>query len=175
MSVSRNEAPYLIAFLTLNGFTAQSARVSDIELADVLDEYFAFATSAIENGGGRVVKFIGDGILAVFPPQSADSGVLGLLELKPITDQFFQRRQWNCRLIVRVHYGTVVSGPLGPGAHQRFDVIGRHVNVTAKLESAGVALSVEAFRQLGPMVRKRFKKHTPPITYIRAEEQHAAK
>jgi adenylate cyclase len=144
--------------------------VSDPELADVLDEYFALATDTVEKGGGRIVKFIGDGILAVFPPQSADSGVLGLLALKPAADQFFQRRRWDCRLIVRVHFGTVVAGPLGPGDHQRFDVVGREVNIAARLDSTGVALSAEAFRQLGPEVRQRFKKHTPPITYIRVEE-----
>jgi hypothetical protein len=38
------------------------------------------------------------------------------------------------------------------------------------LDAPGVALSGEAFRKLGPEMRKRFKKHTPPITYIRVED-----
>jgi len=172
MTAVRNETPYLIAFLTLNGFSAQSARVSDTELADTLDEYFALATAAIEKGGGRIVKYIGDGILSVFSPENADPGVLGLLALKPVADQFFQSRRWDCRLIVRVHFGTVVAGPLGGGVHPRFDILVREVNIAARLESTGVALSVEAFRQLGPEVRQRFKKHTPPITYIRIDEPH---
>jgi hypothetical protein len=40
------------------------------------------------------------------------------------------------------------------------------------LDSTGVALSVEAFRKLSPDMRRRFKKHTPPITYIRTEDPH---
>jgi hypothetical protein len=40
------------------------------------------------------------------------------------------------------------------------------------LDATGVALSAEAFRQLGPELRKRFKKHTPTITYIRTEDPH---
>jgi hypothetical protein len=32
------------------------------------------------------------------------------------------------------------------------------------------AVSVAAFRKLSPPLRRRFKKHTPPVTYIRAED-----
>ncbi len=39
------------------------------------------------------------------------------------------------------------------------------------LEARGVALSVTAFRKLGPALRQRFEKHTPPITYIRLEDR----
>ena len=172
MAAVRTESPYLIVFLTLNGFTAQSTRVADAALADTLDDYFALVTNAIEGAGGIVVKFIGDGVLAVFPQASAGSGVSALLVLKPAIDQFMHERDWDCRLIVRVHFGDVIAGPIGPGNHRRFDVIGRQVNVAARLESTGVALSAEAFRQLGAETRKRFKKHTPPVTYIRVEEPH---
>jgi len=44
------------------------------------------------------------------------------------------------------------------------------VNTTATLEGSGVTLSVSAFRKLGPELRRRFRKHTPPITYIRLED-----
>jgi hypothetical protein len=50
------------------------------------------------------------------------------------------------------------------------DVIGKTVNPAAMLDSTGVTLSVTAFRKLGPALRRRFKKHTPPVTYIRAED-----
>jgi hypothetical protein len=50
-------------------------------------------------------------------------------------------------------------------------VLGRAVNVTAGLEGSGVTLSVEAFRRLGSELRGTFKKHTPPITYIRLQDQ----
>lgn len=172
MSENRTETPYLIAFLTLNGFTAQCTRVTDAELAGTLDEYFALGVGSIEGSGGRVVKFMGDGILAVFESKNVDSGVLGLLALKSKADDFFLQRHWDCQLVVRAHYGSVVAGPLGPGNHRRFDVIGREVNITARLESSGVALSVEAFRRLGSEARKRFKKHTPAVTYIRVEDSH---
>ena len=45
------------------------------------------------------------------------------------------------------------------------------MNVAATLDATGVALSVAAFRKLGPELRRRFKKHTPPVTYIRLEDR----
>jgi hypothetical protein len=54
----------------------------------------------------------------------------------------------------------------------RAEVLGKEVNATAMLDSMGVALSVEAFRRLDPEARKRFKKHTPPVTYIRTGDPH---
>ena len=53
-----------------------------------------------------------------------------------------------------------------------FDVIGAEVNTAAMLDHTGLALSVAAFRSLSPVLRKRFKKHTAPITYIRTEDPH---
>ena len=39
------------------------------------------------------------------------------------------------------------------------------------LDATGVTLTVNAFRKLGPALRRRFKKHTPPVTYIRLEDR----
>ena len=68
-------------------------------------------------------------------------------------------------------FGTVVAGPFGRDGDKRYDVIGKTVNVAATLDATGVALSVAAFRKLGPALRRRFKKHTPPVTYIRLEDR----
>jgi class 3 adenylate cyclase len=174
MFATRTETPLLVAFLTLNGFAQQSQRVGDLALATTLDDYFALVTKVIETAGGTVVKFIGDGVLVACTPVTADSVVAAILELKLAVDQFMQERHWNCRLVARVHFGPVVAGPLGPGKHRRFDVVGRTVNITARLDTVGVGLSAEAFRQLRTETRTRFKKHTPPITYIRAEDSHRA-
>jgi hypothetical protein len=51
-------------------------------------------------------------------------------------------------------------------------VLGRNVNTTAILSGFGLTLSSEAFRQLSPELRRRFKKHTAPTTYIRTEDPH---
>lgn len=167
-----SEVSLLVAFTNLNRYTAQIAALEDLEVAHVMAAYYELVSARVTAAGGRVVKFIGDATLAVFPPERVDEGVLELLELQVAADRFFSERRWDCRLVARVHFGPVAAGLYRVGSETRYDVLGKTVNVAARLESSGLALSVEAFRQLSPAVRQRFKKHTPPITYIRQEDAH---
>lgn len=166
MTESRAEAALLIAFVDLTRFRAQSERTADAEIAATLDAYYELIARAVQGAGGRVVKFMGDAALAVFPTEGVDRGVEGLLGLKDAVDALMAERGWSCRLIARVHFGTVVAGPFGAAGDKRYDVIGRAVNTAALVEAAGVTLTAEAFRKLGSAMRARFKKHTPPITYL---------
>jgi adenylate cyclase len=170
--MARTETSYLIGFVDLLRFTAQSARSTDREIAEVIDEYYQRVSDRLEPAGGRIVKFIGDGALVVFAEADADRGVAAVLDLKPEIDAWMAARGWECRLAARVHWGPVIAGDYGPAGGKRFDVIGRAVNQTARMELRGVSLSVDAFRKLGPELRKRFKKHTPPVSYIRVEDGH---
>lgn len=168
-----SEVSLLVAFTSFNRYTARVDRLEDAQVARVMNAYYALAGSAIRGAGGRVVKFIGDATLAVFPAEAADRGTLALLDLKDSADRFMSEQGWDCRLVVKVHFGPVAAGDFGAGPDRRYDVLGKTVNVAARLEaSSGVALSAEAFRRLGPEARRRFKKHTPPITYIRQEDVH---
>jgi class 3 adenylate cyclase len=170
MAETRSQVPLLIAFVDLARFAAQSQRSDDLELADALDAFYEHVAAAVVGGGGTVVKFIGDAALVAFPAGAVDRGVETLLALKDSVDELMARRGWECRLIVKAHFGTVVAGPFGAAGDKRPDVIGKAVNVAAGLDASGVTLSVEAFRKLGPAMRTRFKKHTPPITYIRTQD-----
>ena len=166
----RSETSLLVAFVDLTRFASQSQRVGDVELADGIDAYYEQVGASVQGAGGRVVKFVGDGVLVVFAEDQVDRGVEMLLALKEAVDRSMAERGWECRLIAKAHFGTAVAGPFGlPGA-KHHDVIGKAVNTAAVLDSAGVTLSVAAFRKLSPPLRRRFKKHTPPVTYIRAED-----
>lgn len=169
---SRAEVPLLIAFADLTRFAVQSSRLSDSELADTMDAFYEKVAAHVDAAGGMVVKFIGDAALIVFSEEQASRGVESLLALKEDVDGWFASRGWECRLVVKAHFGRVVAGPFGAAAEKRFDVLGKEVNAAAMLDSTGVALSVEAFRKLEPEARKRFKKHTPTVTYIRTEDPH---
>jgi adenylate cyclase len=168
----RRELPLLIAFADLTRFAAQSLAVDDQQLADTVDALYHRVAAHVEGAGGRVVKFVGDGALVVFDAARVDAGVDAMLALKGDVDEWLTSIGWECRMMIKIHFGTAIAGPYGAADTRRFDVIGKAVNTTAMLDSTGVALSTEAFRKLGPELRKRFKKHTPPITYIRVEDPH---
>jgi class 3 adenylate cyclase len=170
MTPARTETSLLVAFIDLTRFKAQVQSSGDTDVADTLDAYYELVAQAVSAAGGTLVKFIGDAALIVFAEDRVDAGVAMLLELKDGVDEWMAARHWECRLNVKAHYGPVVAGPMGARGDKRFDVIGRTVNTAAILQSQGVTLSAEAFRQLSPELRRRFKKHTPPITYIRGED-----
>jgi class 3 adenylate cyclase len=172
MLETRAEVCLLIAFVDLTGFSLQSTRVDDVEVATVIDGYYRLIGERVVAAGGRVVKFMGDAALIVFGEADADRGVTALLALKDEADAYLAAARWDCRAHVKVHCGDVIAGPFGPPGDLRFDVIGKAVNTTAMLDATGVALSVEAFRKLSPEMRRRFKKLTWPVTYIRTEDPH---
>jgi len=172
MIENRAEVPLLIAFADLTRFMTQSQRTDDLDLAETLDAFYEHIAAAVRAGGGTVVKFIGDAALIVFPEDATDRGVETLLGLKDSVDELMIQRGWDCRLTIMAHFGTVIAGGFGGKDDKRYDVVGKVVNVTAGLDGSGVTLSAEAFRKLSPDVRTRFKKHTPPISYIRLEDPH---
>lgn len=170
MPSGRAVAPLLVVFIDLTRFTAQAMRGDDEALADTIDAYYERVGEAVRQAGGTLVKFIGDAALAVFQEPDVDRAVTMLLDLKNDVDGLMAARHWECRLSAKAHFGNVVEGQFGERGAKRYDVIGAVVNTAAILESRGVSLSAEAFRKLGPELRRRFKKHTPPVTYIRAED-----
>ena len=115
-----------------------------------------------------VSKWFGDIVAVSDVSFSVGPGVTALLDLKPAIDAWMASLGWECQLTMRAHVGEVIAGDFGG----RFDVIGAEVNTAAMLDHTGLALSVAAFRSLSPELRKRFKKHTAPITYIRTEDPH---
>ncbi len=56
----------------MRGFTALSERLPPQELVDLLNRYFDCQVPPILQRGGEVLKFIGDGLLAIFPLTEGD-------------------------------------------------------------------------------------------------------
>jgi adenylate cyclase len=163
----------VIAFLDLSTFTMDTRRTGDDpRIAEMVDAYYERVGAHVASAGGRVVKFMGDGALCVFDPARAGDAVVALAEAKREIDAWLAKERWDSRLVVRAHVGVVVAGAFGARNEKRFDVIGDAVNVTARLQTRSFAISAELFRKMTPETRKRFKKHTPPITYIPLEDRH---
>lgn len=169
---SPQEQELLISFFDLLAFAKTCEKLSSREIFDVLSEYYEFAGEIVEGAGGKIVKFIGDAGLAVFPPDKIDEGVLALKKLQEEAGDWFATRHIKTRNIVSVHFGPVACGPMGTKGDKQFDIIGVSANIAARLQSNGFAMSPQVFRKLKPETRKHFKKHTPPITYIPVEEHH---
>jgi adenylate cyclase len=141
----RTEVPLLIVFGELTRFFAEAEGRTDADSAAGLDAYYRQLDAAVAAAGGRVVKFIGDGVLFVFPEPALEQGLALLPALKQAVDDAMSARGWQCRFLCRAHFGTVVAGPFGPDG--RFDVVGRAVNAAARLRGSGIVLSEELVKK----------------------------
>lgn len=173
-SSSPAETTLLIGVSDLSGFTRATAGMgAACDLFRLMDEYAEWVGDLVAGSGGRVVKFIGDGVLMSWPVAAADAGVAALLRLRHEGDAWWAARGLAaCRHDVKAHVGNVACGLLGVRDDKRPDLIGSGVNACFLLKGHGFVLSPQAFRALSPETRRHFKKHTPPVVYIPLDDPH---
>jgi adenylate cyclase len=166
------EQTVLVAFADLTGYAqvASSGRTPR-ELLQLMNAYFEVVGDLVEGAGGVVVKCLGDAALMVFPIERADGAVQALLRLKSEGDSWLSRQGLASTQQIKVHVGPVARAPVGTRTAKWDDVYGTAVNIAARLPGQGLTLSPEAFRQLRPETRQRFKRHTAQVVYIRNEDR----
>ncbi len=130
----------------LRGFTALSDRLSSEAVVDVLNAYFDCQVPAILDHGGEVLKFMGDGLLAVFPMAEDESDAARVC--RHVLDAARESRTNvaamnyahgnetldGFRFGLALHVGTVLYGNIGGGDRLDFTCIGPAVNLAARLE-----------------------------------------
>ena len=134
----------------LRGFTDLSDRLEPADMLTVLNAYFEALTSSIIAHGGEVLKFIGDGLLAVFPLDAdydqknageaavaaalaAESALARLNDAPP--PELAQIEGWRpLRTGIALHEGDVFFGNIGAPERLDFTVIGRAVNGASRVE-----------------------------------------
>jgi adenylate cyclase len=129
----------------LRGFTALSDRLPPETVVDILNQYFDCQVSAIRTHGGEVLKFMGDGLLAVFPISEADGDIhkvcARVLEAAQESRASVEALRYpvgetleRFRFGVALHVGKILYGNIGGGNRLDFTCIGPAVNLAARLE-----------------------------------------
>ncbi|MBP7670017.1 MAG: adenylate/guanylate cyclase domain-containing protein [Ferrovibrio sp.] len=142
----------------LRGFTALSDRVGNQEMIATLDDYFEAMARPVQENEGEVLKFIGDGLLAIFrvDPELAKPGedpreaacrralqaACGAFgQLDALNLKRAEAGQSALRAGIGLHLGKVVFGNIGATDRLDFTVIGRAVNEVARVETSTKILS----------------------------------
>jgi len=123
-----------IWFSDLRGFTALSDSVESAALLDILNDTFDVLVGAIDAEGGQVLKFIGDGLLAVFIDDDAPRACQRGLRGAALREERRGRGGYEPRVGIGLHFGDVTYGNIGAPARLDFTVIGRAVNLASRLE-----------------------------------------
>ena len=129
----------------LRGFTALSDRLPAETVVDILNHYFDCQVSAIKTHGGEVLKFMGDGLLAVFPIAEVvgdtEQVCADVLEAARESRANVDAMQYavgetieRFRFGVALHVGKILYGNIGGGNRLDFTCIGPAVNLAARLE-----------------------------------------
>jgi adenylate cyclase len=142
--VQGSEREIAILFADIRGFTALSEGRLPYDVVFVLNRYFAAMGRAVEAAGGRVDKFIGDGVMALFGIESSPQAgcrealaAAGLMaqRLSELNLSLRDELDQALRIGIGIHCGPVIVGEMGYGNAVAITAIGDAVNTASRLES----------------------------------------
>lgn len=135
----------VVWYCDLRGFTEMSDRLPRDALIALLNDYFGMMGAVVTAAGGEILKFMGDGMLAIFPVEDVSRkqsivarAVQATGEALQATAELNERRiaagDQPVRFGLALHLGEVMFGNIGASARLDFTVIGPAVNYAARLE-----------------------------------------
>jgi adenylate cyclase len=135
-------------FCDLQGFTKLADTVPRDQLLGLLHDYFESMVTTVHEQGGHVLKFMGDGLLAIF--NTGDDGAscraaLAAAErvagrVAAVTARRQARGQPVTQFYIALHLGDVHYGNIGARDRLDFTVVGPAVNELSRIEAMCRAL-----------------------------------
>ena len=135
----------------LRGFTARSDHLPGQQMIAILNALFDAQASAIHQYGGEILKFIGDGLLAIFPIDGTASArdathnamaaaVQALEAVRQLSEHPSMVGEPALQIVVALHAGAVIYGNVGAADRLDFTVIGPAVNLVSRVENVAKTL-----------------------------------
>ena len=142
-NLSGIEKETVIVFCDLRGFTRLSDGKMPFDVVFILNKYFKLVTDAVEENKGRIDKFIGDGVMAIFDKDTTISkncknalkgAAMITTYLNELNDELSTDDIEPLRLGIGIHSGNAIIGKMGYGEASTDTAIGDTVNVASRLE-----------------------------------------
>jgi adenylate cyclase len=131
-----------IMICDLRDFTGISDNWPRDDVIELLNGYFDAMSEPIARHGGEILKFIGDGLLAIFPlsqPQACTNLLHAVAEARQAMIALNEKNSETGRAPLNygigIHVGDVMYGNIGSRSRLDFTVIGPAVNMASRLES----------------------------------------
>lgn len=127
----------------LAGFTRIADTAPEDQIVPLLNDYAECQVSAIHGRGGQVLKFMGDGLLAIFRGRDDAEACHEALEaaddafrrLGDINRQRDEKTLPTTRFYLGLHLGTVLYGNIGTQERLDFTVVGQAVNEASRIQA----------------------------------------
>jgi adenylate cyclase len=155
-----------IMICDLRDFTKISDNWPRDDVIDLLNDYFDAMSDPIARHGGEILKFIGDGLLAIFPlsqPNACANLLRAVTEARQAMAALNQRNNGTGRAPLNygigVHVGDVMYGNIGSSSRLDFTVIGPAVNMASRMEALTkqIGKPVLLSRDFAELVDKEFE------------------
>jgi hemerythrin len=132
------ERQMTILFADIRDFTALSEDLSPRDTFAFINAYLAHMEPVIAAHGGLIDKYIGDGIMALFPgdpDQALDAGVAMLAALDEFNEERAHQSEPPVRIGIGLNTGIVAIGAVGGPGRMENTVLGDAVNLGSRLET----------------------------------------
>jgi len=141
------EREIVVAFADLRDFTRLSEQRLPFDVVHLLNGYFRAMGQAVEASGGRVDKFIGDGVMALFGTEGApdlaaacrdglEAARRMALAIEALNQGLGAEYGGKLRIGIGLHAGPAILGEMGHGRTMGLTAIGDTVNTASRLEAA---------------------------------------
>ncbi len=143
VGLSGKEKETVVVFIDLREFTKLSEKKLPYDVVYILNKYYSVCGEIIENNKGRLDKFIGDGIMAIFDgaetssencKNSIKAAQQVSIAIKELNAQIKNDFSEELRFGIGIHVGNTIVGMMGYGNTVTETVVGDNVNIASRLE-----------------------------------------
>lgn len=127
-----------IMFSDIRGFTAIAENLTPKQTFNFLNDYLSRIAPVIRRHSGFIDKYVGDGIMAIFPGAKDDAVRCALEMVQEIRKLNIEREKEGLAPVntgTGIHCGTMMMGTIGESMRMQTTVIADSVNLASRLET----------------------------------------
>jgi adenylate cyclase len=137
-----------ILFADMRNYAGISSNLTPEGAVELLNAYFDCIVPPVEAEGGEILKYMGDGVLAIFRDLGDDTGGAAYSALTAAIQAVARVEAANAErrfptpvaVGIALHHGEAAYGNVGSGERLDFTVIGRDVNLASRVASLNKVL-----------------------------------
>ncbi len=168
--IKRGDAEFfsaIIMFADLKNYTALSNSAEAETVFETLNQFFDALEEPIVANGGEILKFMGDGLLAIFPlkEESREAAAVAAVAASDAVGQARRNLdgiQGHPGFRSALHAGSLHYGNIGASRRLDFTAIGPQVNLTARLLGAAASIGCDdvCSGYIGQLLEGRYAPHS---------------
>ena len=121
----------------IRSFAALSETMSPQENFDFINEYFGRVSPLIRKHSGFIVKYMGDGIMAIFPDRidhALRAAIAQIQEVTQLGSELERKGKSAFKIGIGIHTGETMLGTVGEAERMQTDLLSDTVNLASRLE-----------------------------------------